>query len=259
MDTPASRVKPIPLPLVQHLYATATSDLTYAIADIAIIGFFFLLRPGEHTAASPGSDTQPFTLQDVAFRIGGLALPASLMDPDTIPFATFATLQFTRQKNGVENEVVGHARSGHSTICPVLALTRRAAHLRLHNATPNTPLCTVYQANTAPILISSSILTTHLRRAATVLFPTLGLASSDISARALRAGGAMALLCAKVDPDIIKLIGRWRSDQMLRYLHLQAYPQMHTFSNLMLSGGQFRSIDANTLPPQITNLLPPPP
>ena len=34
LDTPASRVKPIPLPIVQHLYTTATSDLTYAIADI---------------------------------------------------------------------------------------------------------------------------------------------------------------------------------------------------------------------------------
>ena len=181
------------------------------------------------------------------------------MHPDTIPFATFATLRFTRQKNGVENEVVGHAKSGHSSICPVLALTRRAIHLRLHNATPNTPLCTVYQETLPPLLITSSLLTTHLRRAATVLFPTLGFASSDISARALRAGGAMALLCAKVDPDIIKLIGRWQSDQMLRYLHLQAYPQMHTFSHLMLSGGNFRSLEANTLPPHITELLQTPP
>ena len=87
-----------------------------------------------------------------------------------------------------------------------------------------------------------SILTDHLRPAATVLFPTLVFSPSDISARALQAG-------------TIKLIGRWQSDQMLRYLHLQAYPQMHTFSHLMLTGGQFRSLDANTLPPQITDII----
>jgi hypothetical protein len=34
----------------------------------------------------------------------------------------------------------------------------------------------------------------------------------------------MALLNGGVDTDIIRLIGRWRSDKMLRYLHVQAEP-----------------------------------
>ena len=70
------------------------------------MGFFFLLRPGEHTSATTGSDTQPFTLADVCFRIGGHAAPALVLDTATIPFATFATLRFPRQKNGIENEIV---------------------------------------------------------------------------------------------------------------------------------------------------------
>ena len=78
------------------------------------MGFFFLLRPGEHTSATTGSATQPFTLADVCFRIGGHAAPALVLDTATIPFATFATL----------------ACSGNSTICPVLALTRRVLHRR---------------------------------------------------------------------------------------------------------------------------------
>ena len=194
---------------------SATTDLTKAVADIAIIGFFFLLRPGEHTAAAPGSDTQPFRLEDVTFRVGTLALPAHLMDTATIPFATFATLRFTKQKNGTENEIVGHSRSGHSTVCPVLALIRRVLHLRSFHASSVTPLCTVYSNQHTSQRVTSSLLTTHLRRAATVLLPTTGFPPSDISARALRAGGAMALLCARVDTDIIKLVGRWQSDQML--------------------------------------------
>ena len=68
-------------------------------------------------------------------------------------------------------------------------------------------------------------------------------------------GGAMALLCARVDDNIIKLVGRWRSDQMLRYLHLQAYPQMHTFASLMVTGGTFRLLHNQPLPAPALPLL----
>jgi hypothetical protein len=228
--------------IIQHLASTAITPLDIAVADIAILGFFFLLRPGEHTISSPSSNTQPFTLQDVTLRVGALSMQATTIDLTTATFATFATLCFVRQKNGVDNELVGHARSGHSSLCPVLALVRRTLHLRNHHAPPSTPLCTVYTAHNTTTTITSALLTTHLRRAATIQFPYTGFSPSDISARALRAGGAMALLCAQVDPDVIKLLGRWQSDQMLRYLHLQAYPQMHTFSRLMLQGGNFQHI-----------------
>jgi hypothetical protein len=254
-DSPATRVKPIPIPLLHYLQESATNITSKAVADLAIIGFFFLLRPGEHTAASHGSDTQPFRLEDVTFRVGGLVLPASLMDTQTIPFATFVTLRFTRQKNGTENEVVGHARSGHSTICPVLALIRRILHLRAFHAPPSTPLCTIYNTSTSTSKITSLLLTTHLRRAATALFATVGFPPEDISARALRAGGAMALLCAQVDPDVIKLVGRWQSDQMLRYLHLQAYPKMHSFAKLMMNGGNFTLLNNATIPPTAANII----
>jgi hypothetical protein len=213
-----------------------------AIADLAVLGFFFLLRPGEHTAATKTSNTQPFSLLDLGFRVGALTNSAAAMDITTIPYATFVTLNFTRQKNGTENEVVGHARSGHSAICPVLAATRRALHLRQHHAPPQTPLCTVFTTTAPPISITSALLTANLRTAASALYHVTGFAPSDISAWALCAGGARALLCAKVDPDIIKLLGRWHSDQMLRYLHLQAYPNMHTFAQLMLQGGNFHQI-----------------
>jgi hypothetical protein len=49
----------------------------------------------------------------------------------------------------------------------------------------------------------------------------------------------MALLCGGVDTDIIRLIGRWHSDEMLRYLHVQAEPVMRRHSTLMLSGGEY--------------------
>ena len=67
----------------------------------------------------------------------------------------------------------------------------------------------------------------------------MGFGPNKISARALRAGGAMALLCANVDKHTIQLLGRWKSDKVLRYIHLQAYPQMSTFARLMITHGRF--------------------
>ena len=54
--------------------------------------------------------------------------------------------------------------------------------------------------------------------------PALGFLSQDISAQSLCAAGSMALLYAHVDSDLIRLLGRWRSDEMLRYLHVQVKP-----------------------------------
>jgi hypothetical protein len=49
----------------------------------------------------------------------------------------------------------------------------------------------------------------------------------------------MALLCARVDTDLIRLIGRWRSDAMLQYLHVQAVPIMVPMAAHMLAGGAY--------------------
>jgi hypothetical protein len=58
----------------------------------------------------------------------------------------------------------------------------------------------------------------------------------------------MALLCAQVDSDILRLLGRWRSDEMLRYLHIQAEPVMRDFSRRMLIGGAFTLLPNQTVP-----------
>ena len=43
----------------------------------------------------------------------------------------------------------------------------------------------------------------------------------DTTAGSLRATGASALLAANTPIPLIKLMGRWRSDEVFRYLHLQ--------------------------------------
>lgn len=240
-DPPPNRVKPIPVQVIQYILNLARSmpdDAgTNAVADMIAIAFFFLLRPGEYTGTK--SETTPFRLQDVQLQI----TQHHRLDPLTAPLdlikrATFASLEFTDQKNGVKGEVIGLGRSGDPKFCPVLSIINRVLHLREHNAPPTTPLASYYRKKKL-VRVKPADITASLKSAVAFHGPALGFLPENVSARSLRASGAMALLCAQVDFDIIRLVGRWHSDQMLRYLHVQAEPVMRGFAKRMLQGGNF--------------------
>ena len=95
------------------------------------------------------------------------------------------------------------------------------AHLRQHGTTPDTHLAAVFNEVKWSTVLSDKI-TTALRAATTSIGPQVGLTPEDVSARSMRAGGVMALLMARVDTDTICIVGRWRSNIMLRYLHTKA-------------------------------------
>ncbi len=236
LDAPPNRVKPIPVPILRHVMAQAhlaNDTAALAFADMICLAFFFLLRPGEYTGTV--TSTQPFQLQDVRFFLGNLALSTATASAPQLLSATFVTLEFTTQKSGVRGEVIGLGRSGDPLFCPVLAAARRCLHLRQAAIPPTTPLASyVHPVSAAITRIAPADITALLRASVTLLGPQYGFLPDNVSARSLRAAGAMALLCADVDTDRIRLLGRWQSDQMFRYLHVQAEPVMRHFSSRML-------------------------
>ena len=252
-DPPPTRVKPIPISVIIHaLTVAAASDTadSWAVADMACTAFFFLLRPGEYTSAP--SDTRPFYLEDIQLFIGRAHLNLATASDGDLQTATFTTYTFTTQKNGVRGEVIGLGRSGSPLACPVLATVRRILHLRAHHAPPDTPLSTYYRATpnrTSKHPVTPADVTAILRASVSALGPSLGFLPKDITSKSLRAGGAMSLLLARVDPDLICLIGRWRSDEMLRYLHLQAQPVMQNFARRMLQSGVYTLLPGQDVPP----------
>ena len=215
-DPPPNRVKPMPIQILHKAQHTATQlgdAYNLAICDMAWIAFFFLLRPGEY-CKSP--DNTPIALQDITFTIGHQRLNPMTCPLHLLQRATHVSITFQQQKNHERGEVIAHGRSGHSIACPTLALTRRITYLCQHPRTaPTTALCTWYTNTNRPSLLSSNNLTSALRDATDSL-PNLGFSSSDVNARSLRAGGAMALLCGRIDRDTIQLVGRWKSNAMFR-------------------------------------------
>jgi len=61
----------------------------------------------------------------------------------------------------------------------------------------------------------------------------------------------MAMLCAKIDPAIIRLVGRWKSDAMFRYLHAQAAPLVEPHAKQMRLHGNFTLLAGADLPTEL--------
>ena len=178
---------------------------------------------------------------------GGRRLDLTTASNAEILAATFAPLTFDLQKNGVRGEVIGQGPSGHPDVYPVKALARRVIQLRQFNAPPTTPLAMVYVRN-AWMPITPSPISKTIKQAVTFLGPELGFFPSEVSARCLRASGANALLNAKVDPNIISLFGRWKSDIMLRYLTAQSATLMSDYARRMLTHGDYVLIPNQLVP-----------
>ncbi|EJK64484.1 hypothetical protein THAOC_14776, partial [Thalassiosira oceanica] len=161
-------------------------------------------RPGEYCAARSGN--KYFRLSDVQLLNHGHNLDLWLTPEET-----------SDQKNHHRGEKVGQKASGHPTASPTVAIADQVCHLRAHGATPATPLC-AFKEGTTWFVVTSTMITALLREAVAAC-PECGITPADVSARSLRASGAMAMLCDGLDTDHIKLFGRWRSDELLTYLH----------------------------------------
>jgi hypothetical protein len=243
-DPPPSRVKPLPLRLLVQAAALAhslsdSSLAVRAIADMLILAFFFLMRPGEY-CITPDGGSHPFCLADVALYAGDHPLDLAMATDAQLLAATSVELTFTTQKNAVKGEKIAHGRSGHRFFCPVLAAARRIIHLRINLAPPSTPLhCHRKSPAFSWSPVRSGHVTDLVKRIVVTSGAPFGLQPDHVTAKSLRASGAMALLIARVDQDLIQLIGRWKSDSMLRYLHISALPVMHNHAKSMVLHGDY--------------------
>ena len=127
----------------------------------------------------------------------------------------------------------GHETSDNSLMCPKSALFLRVLYLRVQGADPYQNLATFKRGfcwvNITPIDISRT-----LNDTVRFLGPSLVFAPKDVSARYFLAAVAMALLFSGVETNIIKLVGCWRSDEMIRYLRMQADTLVRNFANIMV-------------------------
>jgi integrase len=100
-------------------------------------------------------------------------------------------------------------------------------------------LCAYYDSRHQLSYVKSTFITNGLRHAAGTLEQFTGIDCFLLSAHSLRPGGATALLCAGIDSDVIKLLGRWKSDAMFRYLRIQVHIHQSNIAQRMLNHGSY--------------------
>jgi hypothetical protein len=199
-------VQPVPLHLLVHLQTTIASlytatDRQLAIIDVALMDFFFLLRPVEYCKSGPNMESCPFRLRDVMFSISdadcNTATPAHTV---CIRQTNYVVLYFTAQKNGIHSEAIGqHGTSGHPTVCLLHIIRCHMSYTNDPLAPPlDTALCSVLECQCWHPVPSTAI-TAVLCTSANAIGDSVGLKPGDISARALWAGSAMVLLLGKED------------------------------------------------------------
>ena len=108
---------------------------------------------------------------------------------------------------------MGHGTSGDALMCLKSALVHHVLYLREQGATHSKNLATFKRwgrwVNTTPAEISIT-----LKYTVRFIGPSLGFTPKYMSAQYLYAAGDMDLLCSGAATNIIKLVGRWRSDEV---------------------------------------------
>jgi hypothetical protein len=75
-----------------------------------------------------------------------------------------------------------------------------------------------------------------------------GIHATEVSARSLRAGGAMAMMYSEIDMNNIRMMGRRHSDALMRYLHVQAQPIIERYTANMFNNGKHTFQPDETVP-----------
>ena len=243
-DPPPEPKLAVPVTILRWLYQRAKvydTPKKRLVARLCNIAFYFLLRSVEYSHTSKEAQTQPVCLGDITFWQGSTKIPY-WADTARLSHATTAVIRIRLQKNGVHGETVTHFAT-HRADCPVRALRKVVQDIRLHTYEQSTPIYTYWNPQGLPRKVHATDITQAIRDAAKAMqLEKFGIQLHNVSSHSLRSGGAMALHLAGVPAHTIRLMGRWKSDAFLAYLHTQLSCFSEGLSSLMSSPQQFTNV-----------------
>ena len=200
-------------------FAMSAIRRLHIIGNLIIMAYFFLLRVGEYTPSSEPRQTVPLRKKDVRLWKDGQEL-SNESDLMTLFSADAATICLENQKNGDRNCTVHHYSSGDGAMDPVRAIANLI--FALHGMPDATPLGTYINEHGRKCQVrASSILDAIRLAAARCNLASYGYDIGRVGSHSLRSGGAMQLKLAGYDHDMIRKLGRWRSDTYLHYIQSQ--------------------------------------
>jgi hypothetical protein len=208
-------------------------------ADLILVAFFYLLRPGEYTHDNRRRRTIPLRRKDIRLWDAQNHLIPHDAPLPVLLTARSATLYVADQKNGVKGSTLHHTAILDPHFCPVKALAHRVFQLHQLTNSDTTPLSQI----SATTFVTSREITIALRQGASAAnLLASGYSLDRISGHSLRASGAMALKLNGADIATIKKMGRWSSDTFLMYIHSQISSLTAGLSQLMTIPHVFHNV-----------------
>ena len=260
-DPPSVPQLALPVLVVNHLADMAynpTSDTAcphdQAVADLAQVAFYFLLRVGEYTRPRftkingklvRATRTVQFHVKDVGFFKKGEIIKrrSPLCD---LSAADHVTFKITNQKNGRMGETISHEKLRNNlNHGPIVSAARRIHHILSNGGSEDNLLCDVLAEDGTWKSVTSTDMRTAVRRSVTHLgLQNNGIDPDLVGVHSLRAGGAMALKLQGVPDTTIKKQGRWTSMTFLQYIHTQIAHLTTDLSTKMSTKLHFQNIAA---------------
>jgi hypothetical protein len=117
----------------------------------------------------------------------------------------------------------------------------------MHGTKCTTPITSYYHSSRR-VTVKANGIAEVLHHAMPFNFHINGIPTMEVSARSLLVGGAMAVLCSSICMNNIHMMGRWHSDYMMRYLHIQAAPILNTYTTTRLNDGNYAFLPNETIP-----------
>ncbi len=257
----------VPVQVVEMMYTLALksgSEKDLAVADLAILAFYYLLRVGEYTKPKfvtvngekkKATRTVQFRLRDVGFfakdtlinfwELTGQKLLDSLLH------CTGGVLKITNQKNGRMGQTIFHEAIEDKLDGPTQALARRVHHIISNGGTQDSLLCQ-YKSDPSQDeweFITSRDIVAALRTSVKACgLDKKGIDPDLVAAHSLRAGGAMAMKLQGIADTIIMKHGRWSGLTFLMYIHNQIAHISANLSKTMSTHVPFVNIGNIRLP-----------
>ena len=185
-DSPPTRLRPLPVSVIQALDTAAqgTTTRNIAISDLTWVAFLFLLRSGGYCKGGTNTSQQPFRIKDVQFFIVQHPYNNATASNAVISQANFVSLLVTTQSNDVKGKSIGNSCTGHHQGCLVEAMRLQVAYIRCHGATSDTFLSS-YNKGTKWKHIQGGDITANVIAFVWSAGPSIGFTEADISARSL--------------------------------------------------------------------------
>jgi hypothetical protein len=261
-DPPKSQQKAITPKLLRAMYSRAATKgggglatqgiRAEAIADIAIIAYFFAMRSCEITQTPKEGRTKILRLRGITFRDAkGGTLERS--NYGSTVMASRVTVTFENQKNGLKMDKRTHQRTGDPVMCPVGRLASAVNRIMTNTVGANgdTPINAVTERGRQTGItgeeLRESLRSTCREKGGA---ETFGYSAGEIGTRSIRSGAAMSLFLANHSVAKIMILGRWSSDAFLVYLRPQVMEWTNQMSGDMIAHDSFFDASSRGNPPQ---------